>query len=131
MLRLITNDIKLNAAWLWLVFMLMNLGLILSGAFNIFPHRYSGLKVGFGYAMAMPLIVFLREAYYKGQLVNRSLPLSSLHLVLARYCSVILLGGVVVAYGWLYQAFLESMVRACLKRISPSKWKPAMPLNTL
>lgn len=110
MLRLMWNEIKLNASLLLLIFMLMNLGLIMYAARMPGPVRFSALRIGVGYAMTMPLIALLREAYYKGYIVNRSLPLSTLRLVLARYCSLILLGLVTIAYGFLYQEILESLV---------------------
>jgi hypothetical protein len=110
MLKLIRNDVTLNAFMLVLVFMLMNLGLVLSVTGRQFLHRFAGLHVGFGYAIVFPLVVFLREAYYEGQILSRSLPLPPLHVVLAKYCSFSLLAVPAIGYGWLYQALLESVV---------------------
>ncbi len=110
MLRLVRNEFRMNASLLCLVFMLMNLGLIVRATSVPFPVRYSALRIGFAYAMAMPLIVLLREAYYKGHVLARSMPLSAFNYVLARYSSLVLLGLVTIAYGWLYQVSLESTV---------------------
>ncbi|HCA81592.1 MAG TPA: hypothetical protein DEP53_17830 [Bacteroidetes bacterium] len=110
MLRLIRNDIRSNATYLLLVFMIMNLALVSSLSWYHYPHRYHSLQAGFGWAIIMVLIVYLRDAYYQGQLLNRSLPIPVPTIVLARYVTVILLTSMTILYGWLYQALLETFV---------------------
>jgi hypothetical protein len=105
MLRLVVNDVRLNAVWLLWVFLLLNVGIAF--AMGSFPHHYSGMRAGVALAMLMPLIVLLREEYYRGRNVLRSVPVRQDYVVYARYVSVILLGIAPVLYGWSYQELIE------------------------
>jgi hypothetical protein len=107
MLRLLYNDIRLNVVWFFWVFLLLNLDLSLRASMNLYFNPYSGIKVAFSYVMVLPLVLFLREEYWKTRVVDRSLPVSASRFVITRYLSVCLLGLLPVLYGWLYQGFIE------------------------
>ena len=107
MLRLLYNDIRLNAVWFFWVFLLLNLEIILTTMMFTYPRRYGSLSVGLSFAMSFPLVLILREEYWKGHIVNRSLPVTASRLVTARYLSVYLLGLASAFYGWSYQGFIE------------------------
>lgn len=109
MLRLIRNDLRLNATILLLVFILLNVALIWSLSWRLYPHRFLTLRAGFNWSIVLSLIVYLRDVYYKGQLLNRSLPIPIPIIVLSRYFSVVLLALIAIFYGWTFQAVLETL----------------------
>jgi hypothetical protein len=107
MLRLLANDIRLNAVWFAWIFVLLNISIVLGFIGYNYPHRYLSIEVGISYITLMPLVLFWREEYYKGEVVRRSIPVSHIQRVLARYISVVLLGIAPVLYGYLYQFLIE------------------------
>lgn len=107
MLRLIENDLRMNAMWLFSIFVLLNLDLAVLARFQILVYGLRGIQVGFAFILPMALPIFLREESYKGQVVYRSIPVSRWKLVSARYLSVCLLATASVVYGWFYQNLIE------------------------
>lgn len=105
MVRLVVNDIRLNSDWLFLLFLLLNI--MIAGAMTPYPYHYSGMRAGLSFTMLMPLVVVLREEYYRGHQVLHSLPIGNERLIYARYISVVLLAIAPALYGWLYQALIE------------------------
>jgi hypothetical protein len=86
------------------VFAFFNLDLDVLASFRGFNYReFAGAQAGSFFALVMVLVVFLREEYSKGQVVYRSLPVSGLHIVLARYASVCLIIIACMLYGHLFQ----------------------------
>lgn len=107
MLRLLANDFRLNAVWFSWIFVLLNISIMLGFIGYNYPHHYLSMKVGISYITLMPLVLFLREEHYKGEVVRRSIPVSHIQRVFARYISVLLLGIAPVLYGYLYQFLIE------------------------
>lgn len=105
MLRLVANNVRFNTDWLFWIFALLNFRIAVS--MDPFPHHYAGLRAGMSFAMLMPLIVILREEYYKGHTFLHSLPIRKDRLVYSRYISVILLGIAPALYGLFYQVLIE------------------------
>ncbi|MCX6145174.1 MAG: ABC-2 transporter permease [Ignavibacteriales bacterium] len=104
MLRLLANDFRLNAVFVFWVFLLFNVQLVLM-AWLGGPGKYllSGLQSGIAFASAMVVAVFLREEQNRGQIINRSLPISHAKAVYARYLSVALFVIANMLYGMFYQ----------------------------
>jgi len=109
MLRLVYNDIRLNAVWFFWVFLLLNLDLVLRASMHLYPSHYGSLQVAFSYAMILPLVLFARESYWKTQVVTRSLPVSPSKFVVTRYLTICLLSLLPAFYGWLYQVLIEAL----------------------
>ena len=107
MLRLLYNDFRLNGVWFFWVFLLLNLELGVSVGMHLFYSQYSSLSVGLSYAMIPPLVLFLREEYWKAQVVGRSLPVSPATSVMTRYLAVCVLGLLPSLYGLLFQRIIE------------------------
>jgi hypothetical protein len=109
MLRLIANDFRLNAVFVFWVFLLSNVQLVLM-AWLGGPWKYllGGLQSGIAFGSAMVIAVFLREEQNKGQVINRSLPISHAKVVYARYLSVALFVIANVLYGLFYQRVVFS-----------------------
>ena len=105
MLRFVVNDVRLNTAWLFFIFVLLNFRI--AGSMALYVNHYDGLNGGISFAMLMPLIVLLREEYYRGDNVLHSLPLRKDRLIYAKYISIILLGIAPAVYGWSYQQLIE------------------------
>lgn len=107
MLRLIINDFRLNAVFVFWVFLLFNVQLVLMARLGILgKYVVGGTQLGFAFASAMVVAVFLREEQNKGQVINRSLPISHAKVVCARYLSVCLLVIGNVLYGLFYQGLV-------------------------
>ena len=109
MLRLVFNDIRLNAAWFLWIFIFLNSSIILGFVRYTYPHYYMSIEAGISFATLMPLVLFTREEYYKGQYICRSIPVGRVKQVLARYVSVLFLGIAPALYGWLYQVVIEQL----------------------
>ena len=109
MLRLLVNDIRLNAVFMFWVFVLFNLHLVLM-AWLGGPGKYllGGLQSGIAFASAMAVAVFLREEQSAGQIITRSLPISHQKVVYARYLLVATFLIVDVSYGLFYQRAVGS-----------------------
>jgi hypothetical protein len=109
MLRLLVNDLRLNAVFVFWVFLLFNVQLVLM-AWLGGPGKYllGGLQSGIAFASAMVVAVFLREEQNKGQIIIRSLPISHAKVVYARYSSVALFVIANVLYGMFYQRVVGS-----------------------
>jgi hypothetical protein len=104
MARLILNDIRLNAFGLLVIFVLFNLFLdFLSAHTMLHYRRTAGAGAGLFFASVMVLYVFLREELNKGQIIYRSLPLSHVKIVTARYVSISLIALACIVYGLLFQ----------------------------
>lgn len=109
MLRLMMNDLRLNAVFVFWVFLLFNVQLVLAARLGMLGrHGFSGIQLGVAFASAMVLAVFLREEQNNGQVINRSLPISHAKVVCARYLSVCLLVVGNVLYGLFYQGVVGS-----------------------
>jgi hypothetical protein len=107
MLRLIENDLRLNAIWLFSIFVIMNLDLAVLAHFHLLRYGLRGVQVGFAFILPITLPIFLREESYIGQVIYRSIPVSRWKLVLSRYLTVCLLAMACVVYGWFYQSVID------------------------
>ena len=104
MARLILNDFRLNSLWLLVVFLFYNIDLDLLVSLSGFRYRiFPGPYAGFFFASVMILVLLMREEYNKGQVIYRSLPLSNLKIVSARYASICLIILACMLYGYLFQ----------------------------
>lgn len=104
MARLILNDIRLNAFGFLVIFVLFNLFLdFLSAHTMLHYRRTAGAGAGLFFASLMVLYVFIREELNKGQIIYRSLPLSHVKIVTARYVSIFLIALACIVYGLLFQ----------------------------
>jgi hypothetical protein len=113
MLRLIANDFRLNAVFVFWAFFLFNLQLVLLawlGALG--KYAVAGVQsAGIIFASAMVVAVFLREEQNKGQIVNRSLPISHGKIVCARYLSILIFVIGSVFYGVFYWVVVGSTIQ--------------------
>ena len=104
MARLILNDIRLNALGFMVVFVLFNLFLDFLSALMMLHYRHTaGAGAGLYFASVMVLYIFLHEEHNKGQTIYRSLPLSHVKIVTARYLSIFLIALACIVYGLLFQ----------------------------
>jgi hypothetical protein len=86
------------------IFFLFNLVLVFMSARTIFHYRQMACaEAGLQFASIMILYVFLREELNKGQLTFRSLPLSHVKIVGARYVSIFFITLAFIMYGILFQ----------------------------
>jgi hypothetical protein len=101
MLRLIVNDLKMNATLLFVVFVLSNVVYLFMARLHLLRSMYSpgGVSVGLAVTSVMVLALFLREELSRGQVIFRSLPLHHSKIILAKYALVILIGLANLAYG--------------------------------
>lgn len=107
MARLILNDLKLHGVWLLAVFFFFNMDLVAFGSLERYRYvRLVGAQAGFFFASVMVLIIFLREEFHKGQIGYRSLPISHLTIVSARYASIALIACACMLYGHLFQQII-------------------------
>jgi hypothetical protein len=109
MLRLLVNDFRLNAVFVFWVFLLFNVELILTAWLGVSgTFLLGGIQSGIAFASAMVVAVFLREEQNKAQIINRSLPISHAKLVNARYLSIAIFVIANVSYGMMYQRVVGS-----------------------
>jgi len=112
MLRLLVNDFRLNAVFVFWVFLLFNLQLVLMAKLGILGYEVGGIEsVGIAFASAMVVAVFLREEQNKGQIVIRSLPISHAKVVCARYLSISLFVIASVLYGLFFYVVVGSSIQ--------------------
>jgi hypothetical protein len=109
MLRLVVNDVRLNAVFVFWVFLFFNVYLLLM-AWLGGPGKLllGGLQSGIAFASAMVIAIFLREEQNTGQVIIRSLPISHTRVVYARYLSITLFVIANVLYGLFYQSIVGS-----------------------
>ena len=110
MLRLLVNDFRLNAVFVFWVFLMFNVQLVLMAKLGILGIYSVGSiqTAGIVFASAIIVAVFLREELNKGQIVIRSLPISHAKVVSARYLSISLLFLWCVLYGILFWVIVGS-----------------------
>ena len=101
MLRLITNELKLNALLLFTVFVVSNLAYLFMARMRVLSNVYGlgGVSLGLAVTSVMVLALFLREELSKGQVIHRSLPLSHSSIVSAKYLLILLIGVANLVYG--------------------------------
>jgi hypothetical protein len=108
MLRLLANDFRLNAVFVFWVFLLFNVQLVLMAWLAMTGrHVVGGIQSGIVFASAIAVAVFLREEQNKGQIIIRSLPISHSKVVCARYLSIslfVIAGAVYGLFFWLIVA---------------------------
>jgi hypothetical protein len=112
MLRLLVNDFRLNAVFVFWAFFLFNVHLVLMAALGLLG-KYAVVGVQSAatvIASAMVVAVFLREEQNKGQILIRSLPISHGKVVCARYLSICLLVIGSMLYGIFYWAVVGSSI---------------------
>jgi hypothetical protein len=113
MLRLMVNDFRLNAVFVFCVFFLFNVHLVLMAGLGILGrYTVAGIQsAAIVVASGMVVAVFLREEQNKGQIVIRSLPISHVKVVCARYLSILLLVIGSVVYGFFYWVVVGSTIQ--------------------
>jgi hypothetical protein len=108
-LRLMINDLKLNAVLMFSAFLVFTLVEVALGRLAIlFSYGIGGIQLGLMSASVMVLAVFLREAQSGHQVIYRSLPISTIKLISARYFLVLLLVVVNVLFGFFFQRIVRS-----------------------
>jgi len=109
MLRLMTNDLKLNAVLMFSAFLVFTVVEVALGHLAILSSPgIGGIQLGLMSASVMVLAVFLREAQNGHQVVYRSLPISPIKVISARYLFVLLLVVANVLYGFFFQRIVRS-----------------------
>lgn len=100
MVRIIRNNFRLHAFWFALLYaMLAVLGIVVM---NEQRGAYSGLVLGAGMGNLMVVAFLVREAYYQGYLLGRTLPVDIPTSVAATYLTVVILCFVSTASGHLF-----------------------------
>jgi hypothetical protein len=113
MIRLLVNDFRLNAVFVFWVFLFFNAQLFLMAKLGVLG-RYAvgGIQsAGIVFASVMVVAVFLREEQHKGQIVIRSLPISHGKIVCARYLSISLFVLACALYGFFYWVVVGSSIQ--------------------
>ncbi|MCX6145173.1 MAG: ABC-2 transporter permease [Ignavibacteriales bacterium] len=109
MLRLIINDFKLNAVLLlWTLAIYILVEVALGHLAMLANYGIGGIQLGLMSASVMVLAVFLREVQNAHQVVYRSLPISHVKVMSARYLFVLLLVMANVLYGFFSQRIVGS-----------------------
>lgn len=84
MLRLVKANLRFNAAWLTGITIL----LVLWQFAVSHPRRFGpGFSAGFSIGFLMSLMYFIRDAYYKAEVLYRALPVDRRDLVSAKYAT--------------------------------------------
>ncbi|HTY38503.1 MAG TPA: ABC-2 transporter permease [Bacteroidota bacterium] len=104
MLRLAANELKLNALFLFTVFVTSCIVYLFLARIRLFTgYGMGGIQLGVGFSSVMVLGLLLREESSKAQTIYRSLPLDQASVVSAKLFVIILLLIANVAFGYSLQ----------------------------